>query len=362
MRVIDLKTKFFLTASVLCAFICITPFSAEAARILFTGDVMTHVDQIVRARRGDTYDFYPQFLKVSPLFKSTFTVASLESVFAGCEAGFSGYPLFNSPDELADAIARAGIDTVTLANNHILDMGYDGATRTVQTLDQRNIRHVGISIGAEDPSGPMIAEIDGVRFAISSFTYGTNVPADRSDDLRVSVIHEDDIIAAIERSRAMSADIIAVCLHWGGEYADRPGTSERDIASLCIAQGADLVIGTHPHRPQRIETRIRDDGRTAVIAWSLGSLISSQRGHALEHGAILAIDTARKGHERAHIDRVSVMPIAINQAPPGFGAARIAVPLDISKPTASNAAASLLDILGAGRTKDKDGLYTLWDE
>jgi poly-gamma-glutamate synthesis protein (capsule biosynthesis protein) len=107
-------------------------------RALFVGDIMAHKEQLDAARRGGSWDFAPQFRRVKPLFNRAFVVGNLETVFAGGDTlnGFTGYPLFNTPDELATALVALGVDAVTIANNNILDKGATAASRTIYVLNE----------------------------------------------------------------------------------------------------------------------------------------------------------------------------------------------------------------------------------
>ena len=105
------------------------------ARAVFVGDIMVHQEQLAAASNGTSWDFKPQIRRTLPLFWGSLAVGNLETVLAGKDKKFSGYPMFNTPDELTEALNYLGIDIVTLANNHIMDMGLDAAARTTNILD-----------------------------------------------------------------------------------------------------------------------------------------------------------------------------------------------------------------------------------
>ena len=100
-----------LTAFLLCFLWLPLPaarvFAADAprARVIFIGDIMTHAEQLERPRSTGTWDFSPQFRRVKPLFDDALVVGNLETVFAG-GGNFTGYPAFNTPDELALSLAK----------------------------------------------------------------------------------------------------------------------------------------------------------------------------------------------------------------------------------------------------------------
>ena len=117
------------------------------ARAIFIGDIMIHDQQLEAARYGASWDFKPQFHRVKPLFRRSLSIGNLETLFAGEEKKFTGYPKFNTPDELAAALSDLEIDIVMLANNHILDHGLDAALRTTKVLDDAGIFWTGLTSG-----------------------------------------------------------------------------------------------------------------------------------------------------------------------------------------------------------------------
>ena len=132
----------------LCAFLCARSAGAkETARLVFIGDIMAHVEQLEAAKRPDSWNFAPQFRRIKPLLKNAFVVGNFETVMAGEKAKYTGYPMFNTPDTLADALKDAGVGAVTLATNHILDRREAGAERTARVLDEADILCVGLRNG-----------------------------------------------------------------------------------------------------------------------------------------------------------------------------------------------------------------------
>ncbi len=106
-----------------------------------------------------SYDFWPVFKPIATyLAMADYAVANLETRLAGPEFGYSGYPLFNSPDELAHALKYAGFDLVGTANNHSFDMGWEGIVGTLDRLDAAGVSHVGTYRSMEEKETPFIVE------------------------------------------------------------------------------------------------------------------------------------------------------------------------------------------------------------
>jgi poly-gamma-glutamate synthesis protein (capsule biosynthesis protein) len=333
---------------------------------------MAHAEQIEAASADGGWDFKPQFRRVKPLFWDALVVGNLETVFAGPEQKFTGYPMFNTPDELAGALADLDVRLVTLANNHIFDRKSAGAFRTTEVLDDYGIEWTGLSRGETGPNEPKIIEYAGFKWAFVNFAYGSNTPLPSSDHaVSMNIISEDAIRAALASARAASPDIIAACYHWGNEYQLAPTEAQRKIASLSVRCGADLVIGTHPHVLQPAEIVSSDKGY-ALVAYSLGNFVSFQRTVPRERSVILAVDVEKTDGMGAVISRVSVAPTRVSYRRL-FGRRRFEVVYagkggrfnhaglpaeELSK--ARKAGAAVLEFMGALDVPDEDGFYTLW--
>ena len=346
---------------------------AVRARVVFVGDIMVHDQQLEAARWGASWDFKPQFHRVRPLFHNSLSVGNLETLFGGDGKNFTGYPLFNTPDELASALADLEIDVLMLANNHILDQGLDAALRTTKVLDDAGILWTGLS-PQDDPDAPLTVEHGGLRWAFVNYSYGTNINRSltKPEDLKLNVITDEAIVSGLKRASEHEPDITVAFFHWGAEYHHSPSKSQKRAAALCLENGADLVIGAHPHVLQPIEVTSTDKGY-AVVAYSLGNFVSYQRTTPRERSVILAVDVEKKPNGRAVVSRVSVAPTWVSARREG-GRRKIEVVyagsggqfnhtgLPAGELTSARRAGGMaLDFLGASAEPDSDGFYTLWD-
>jgi poly-gamma-glutamate synthesis protein (capsule biosynthesis protein) len=363
------------------------PSQGKKLRLLFVGDIMAHREQLESAQRaGGEWDFTPQFRRVKPLFAregeegGVLVTGNLETVFAGERRGFAGYPSFNTPDALADALAELGVDVLTLANNHILDRGFAGAKRTAKVLDRAGILRTGIAEKDETGGEVLTAESAGLRAAFVNYTYGSNkLPAPDGVSLHLNMISDAAVTDGLSRARLSSPDIVVACFHWGNEYQTAPTKRQRALAALAAGNGADLVIGTHPHVLQPVEVSVSDAGENSevrrVAAYSLGNFVSYQRTPPRERSIVLAVDVEKAlGDSRARVTRVSVAPVWVSarranrrrlievvyagESPrfnhAGLPAAELAA--------ARAAGKAVLEFLGVSGSADAEGFYTLWDE
>ena len=274
------------------------------ATLVAIGDVMMHKPMVPGAfdEETGTYDFSGFFEPLRDLFEAAdWAVANLETPIAGDDRGFPGYPMFNAPVGLADALAEAGFDVVSTANNHSLDQRFSGLAATLRTLRERGIVPVGTAETQAEADAVNIVGKKGVAGAFLSYTYGTNgMPIPEDKPFAVNLIDEANIAADIAKARTAGADFVAVSLHFGNEYQREPSEEQRRIARHTIESGADLVIGHHPHVVQPYE-RYRVDNpdgtsREGLIMYSLGNFVSNQFGDYKEYGAVLKV-TFRKTHQ-----------------------------------------------------------------
>ena len=285
------------------------------ARITAIGDIMVHSWQYNEAYNKETgeYDFYHNFTDVKKYFeKGDIVAGNLETVFAGTERGISDYPCFNTPDSFADALKDSGVDLVTTANNHCMDKGAQGLLRTIEILDEKGFDHMGTYADEHSRSKILIKNVNGIKMAFLSYTYGTNgIPV--PEKYMVNLMDEQLIRSDIARAKLLKPDIIIVMPHMGNEYE----TYVRDVfkvwTDMMFDAGADIILASHPHvlQPMEMKTIVNDDGteRQGFIIYSLGNFISSQTTPPRNASIILNIDVSLTEGERFSIDKVTFTPI-----------------------------------------------------
>ena len=215
----------------------------KRARFLFIGDIMAHQQQLDAAhRKGESYDFSPQFRRIRPLLENDFVVGNLETTFAGNSRNgkklkYSGYPTFNTPDIFAYELKCLDIDLLTLANNHIFDKGSEGARRTTEVLDSADLKWIGLGLDDVLSNDAVILENEGIKAAFTNHSYGSNLWP-KSNDVHLNVIDEKDLITSLERAKNLNPDIIIACFHWGNEYQLKPNVHQKRAADIAFNNGA----------------------------------------------------------------------------------------------------------------------------
>lgn len=286
----------------------------KEASIAVVGDIMVHDYQYNEAydKATGTYNFMHNFQDVKKYFQDyDFVIGNLETTFGGDKIPISSYPMFNTPDSFLDALKDAGFDLVTTANNHCMDTFESGVVRTLDKLDEYGIKHVGTYRSEEESNKILIQEINGIKFAFLSYTYGTNgiyVP----QTYLVNLMTEKKIKADIMKAKK-EADMVIVLPHMGNEYETAPRQIFIDWADLMFASGADIILASHPHvlQPMEYRTIQNEDGstRTGFIIYSLGNFISSQTTPPRNASIVLHINIQQTDDKKPMITQVSFVPI-----------------------------------------------------
>ncbi|MBN1620105.1 CapA family protein [candidate division WOR-3 bacterium] len=283
---------------------------------------MIHDEQLKGAfdRTTGVYDFSVCFNDVSKILSGAhFTVGNLETTLSGEDKIFSGYPLFNSPDELAFALKETGFDLLTRANNHCLDRGEEGLLRTSSLLDSLGIIHTGVFSDSFEKRYALV-DVNGIQIAFLSYTYGTNgLSLPQNSSCIINYISTEDISNNIENARADGALFVCVIIHYGTEYAVNPSRTQKAFFDTLAFSGADAVIGMHPHvvQPMAFSNCLSglDGRRKSFFAYSLGNFISSQRTVPRDAGVILGLDLLCYPWGKTVISKISFLPTYVRFRP-----------------------------------------------
>jgi len=275
----------------------------DSLSLIFMGDIMGHDPQIESAFNPEkgTYNYEGVFRKVSHIIKAAdFAIANLEVTLAG--KPYAGYPQFSSPDALAVACKKNGIDVLVTANNHSCDRAQKGLLRTIHVLDSLEIPHTGTFKDSTERNNKnlLILDKNNIRVGLLNYTYGTNgLPTPKPT--MVNRIDTLTMLSDIKKSQADSLDKLIVMIHWGPEYQSQPSKKQVEIAEVLFRNGVDIIVGSHPHVLQKMEyTPAKEDDNEHFIAYSLGNFVSNQRTRKRDGGAMLKL-TLRKENEDVKI-------------------------------------------------------------
>ncbi len=265
--------------------------------LMAVGDNLMHMGVVNAGKQEDgTYNYDFLYEGLAPfLEKADIRIVNQETILGGNASGFSGYPHFNSPTQVGDALVKAGFNVILHASNHAADMSIEGLLNCVDYWEtQPEVLMVGINkegtADDEEREIPLFT-VEDVTFAILNYTYGPNmevIPSnirgylnilcdwDRSSGLLNFTKLNPQVIEDIERADEL-ADVVIVCPHWGTEYMTTPSGYQQDWAMQMTLAGADLIIGTHPHVVQPVEFLTAENGNTSLCYYSLGNYVSTQK-------------------------------------------------------------------------------------
>lgn len=281
------------------------------------GDVLCHNTQYWDAynKQTDDYDFSYVFNDVEKYTKSSdITIASLETTFAGKDRGYSNYPTFNTPDNLATSLSNIGVDIISLAGNHALDYGYKGLCRTIDVLDKTNISHLGTYKTAEDREKLLIKDVKGVKIAFINYTYGTNgIPLPEGKEFCVNLIDKEFIKKQITEAKSQNVDIIVACMHWGTEYKTTANSEQIELSDFLFKNGVDIIIGNHPHVLEQMEKKsvTLEDGtkKDCFVIYALGNFTADQRDEITRDSIILNLSITKNVDNSISINTANYTPI-----------------------------------------------------
>lgn len=255
------------------------PEKPKQVSLMMIGDDLMHEAVMDSGLQADgSYNYDHLFAHIQEdIDAADVAVINQETILGGAEFGYTGYPMFNSPQEVGDAIAKAGFDVVLHATNHTMDKKYQGVQNTLDFWKKHpEIMVLGIHESASDQAKIPVIEKNGVKIAMLNYTYGLNglkLPEDKP--WLVDLIDKDRMASDIERAKDL-ADMVAVFPHWGTEYTYEPDSNQQDLTAFFSQQGVDLVIGTHPHVIQPVEKVQNEEGHEMLVYYSLGNFVSCQ--------------------------------------------------------------------------------------
>ena len=288
--------------------------------IVAIGDTLCHSQNFKDAYDSSTgiYDFSPMFKYVSKYFTdATVAVGNLEATLAGPSRGYSGYPTFNTPEHLAIDLKELGLDVMTTANNHTLDLGFSGLESTLTYLDDAGLVHTGSARTHEEQDKILMQDLNGIKTAFLAFTYGTNgIPVPSGKEFCVNLIDKDFIKSKIDQAKAEGAELICVSMHWGDEYHTEPNATQKDLAEFLIKNDVQVILGCHPHvlEPMEMKTVTMEDGstKTGFVIYSMGNFFSAQTFANTRNTLILNVQVRKDGETgQISIDNATYTPIYV---------------------------------------------------
>ena len=280
-----------------------TPKDATVIRLVAAGDV--NVSDAIVASGGAEYDYTDTFLDVAHLLADgDITVLNFEGNLCGSPYGDT---TSSAPQSMAQALSRAGVDIVQLANSYAINQGISGLQATIQNVKDAGMEPLGVYADErayKAGKGYTIREVEGVKIAFVAFTKGMDgMTLPQGSEHCVNVLYEDydstyqsinrevidDVLDAVA---AEKPDLTVAMLHWGSEYNDTISDSQESVVSLLREYGVDAIIGTHPHY---VHQMTYDPETGFFVAYSLGDFISDGTRAGTEYSVVLNLEITKSG-------------------------------------------------------------------
>ena len=263
------------------------PEAAPEYKIIMVGDILLHTPVEESCLQPDgSYDYDSLFSHTKEeIAAADLALVNQEVIIGGADLGISGYPCFNADYSLCDSLVGAGFDVICHATNHAMDKGRAGLVNCAEYWrdEYPQITVLGIHDTADTSTScgadPATIEMDDIRIAVLNYTYGTNgisLPADMP--YAVDLLDEEQVAADIQRAEEL-ADFTIVCPHWGTEYRLTPDAFQEKWTKIFAENGADLILGTHPHVIEPIEW-VTDEAseHEMLVYYSLGNFVNWTSG------------------------------------------------------------------------------------
>ncbi len=258
----------------------------------------------VIASGGTSFDYTRALMDVVPLLSDAdVTVLNLEGNLAGAPYGSANR---SAPQSMADALKRAGVDFVQVANSWSLKNGTIGLNQTLANLRLAGIEPLGAFSSnreARQSGGYTLCTVKGVKIAFVAFTKGMDsgraLPAGSEDCVNVlytdydstyKKVNESGIRRILRSVQDEKPDVVVAMVHWGSEYNDTFSKTQKTIRDLMLAEGVDIILGTHPHY---VQSMVHDAQAGTFIAYSLGDFFTDSTRSGTNYSVVLKLEITR---------------------------------------------------------------------
>ena len=280
------------------------PTPEKRVTFIAAGDNVIHPGIYIDAReraaalgQGRAYDFRPMYENVrEKIATADIAFINQETLMAGQGFELSGYPTFNSPQELGYDLCEVGFDVVSIANNHMADKGAAGLEATIafwKSLSDRALMIGGYENEA-DYNTVRTLEKNGVRFAFLAYTYGTNGLSVYNTDAVLPYLDKATVQKQVAAAKA-AADVVIVSAHWGDDNGQPVNETQKTYAKLFASLGVDVIIGHHPHLIQPIEWIEGEEGHKTLCFYSLGNFLSEMDSAKNMVGGLAGFEIVLRG-------------------------------------------------------------------
>ena len=278
-----------------------------------------NINDLTVSAGGSGYLYTNTFLDVAHLLgKADVSSVNFEGNLCGAPYGST----HSAPQAMAEALQKAGVDLVQMANSYSINRGLSGLTTSIDAIRSAGMEPLGVYATNQEfkeSKGYTIRNVQGVKIAFVAFTKGMDgmaLPAGSENCVNVlytdydsayQTIDTERITSILSAARKEKPDIIIALLHWGSEFNNTISDSQKEIVSLMQANGVDAIIGTHSHYVQKIDFN-QETGK--VVAYSLGDFFSDAGRAGSEYSVVLDLEiTKDNASGKAKITNCTYTPI-----------------------------------------------------
>lgn len=271
--------------------------------IVAGGDVNVTDSVVAAGQQEGRYDYSKLFMDIAPVLSAAdAAIVNFEGNLVGAPYGTENA---SAPLELVEALERAGVDFIQMANSYSIKNGIIGLNTTLDRIRQSGMEPLGAFASQQEfdeTEGFTIKDIGGIRVAFVAFTKGMGglaLPSGSED--RVNLLYEDyatgykkideaGIQATLQAVQAQQPDVTVALLHWGSEHKSIVSENQKKIKQIMLDGGVDAIIGTHSHYVQGIEYD-RENG--TVVAYSLGDLVGDATAADTNYSILLQLQITK---------------------------------------------------------------------
>lgn len=336
----------------------------STATIGSVGDILMHGDVIKSGRLSDgTYNYDSIFTYFASYIRDLdYAVANMEGTLCGTDNGYSygGYPNFNAPDAIAQALKDSGFDMLLTANNHSYDTRSVGFHRTQEVIAGLGLAHTGTVTSVEDDNF-IVADVNGIQVGMICYTYSTGInattgtislntiPLSAEDEPLINSFDYQDLdsfyqklAGELNEMKLAGAEATVLFIHWGDEYRLQPNAIQKEMAQKLCDLGIDVIFGGHSHvvEPMELLTSTVDENHKTVCLYSMGNALSNQRQGLIssistahtEDGLMMSVTFAKYSDGTVIVEAVELLPTWVNMHYTDTAKIYPILPLDASLP------------------------------
>lgn len=310
--------------------------------IAAAGDLNVTDKTVAAGEKNGSYDYTAVFMDVLPLLaEADLTVLNFEGNLCGTPYGSE---TTSAPQEMMQALSKAGVDLVQMANSCSIDNGLIGLSSTLSAIRAAGMEPLGAYASPEEfqqSGGYTIRQVRGVKIAFVAFTKGMDnmgLPAGSEDcvnllytdyDTAYSTVDTDGITKILRAAAKESPDITVALLHWGSEYNDQISSTQKKILNLMYSEGVDVVLGTHSHYVQQM---VLDEENNTFVAYSLGDFLGDAEKAGSNYSVVLDLEITKDNNTGiTTITNYSYTSIFIQKQEAGLRVVRLEPAIDAYK-------------------------------